>query len=730
MPLPQYRLDDRGFDDLVADLLARIPAHTPEWTNPATADPGVTLIELFAYLADTLLYRANLIPDRQRLAFLRLLKIPMRPAQAAQGLIALAPANPRLVQAQIVPRFTPVMGPAPFETRGELTVLPLEGQTYAKRRPSEDELNQLASVIAGLQSVYSLGEVAPYLVTPLFPEGEIDKRGFDFAADSVDASVWLALLAPRGADLAAVWQALERDQSGSRILNVGVAPQLESAQMQEEITAPASLRSVWEWELSSGRLDTNGEPEYLSLDVLLDTTAGFARNGVVRLELPDADDIGAPPNDVAIDYRAGVGGRPPRLDDPDVAGRLLAWLRLRPQRQVNSLALSWFGINAVEVDQRRTLVNVVIGVSDGQGDQTVGLPGTSVERETLKLQVEEPGRGFVDWRGVDELAASGRDDRVYELDAEAGTIRFGDGVRGQVPALGMRIRVETMRYGGGAAGNLAVGNLKGISLPGLKATQPLPTRGGADAESVEHAERRIPEFLRHGDRAVTADDYERLAIDTPGVVIGRVEVLPRFKPHQRRSGIPGVVSVMVIPQSAGRQAPNPRPDRLVLERVRTYLEPRRPLATELYVIGVDYVPVAVSVAVGINDGAPRDEVLRTVRQALRDFLWPLAPGGHGGEGWPLGRAVATQELEVMVARVAGVRVVNGVSLFSRSETGWQALPQQNMQQGQRLELALWQLPELLAVVVVDDAFAPQQIGQADETGRRAGVAIPVAREVC
>lgn len=730
MPLPQYRLDDRGFDDLVADLLSRIPAHTPEWTNPATADPGVTLIELFAYLADTLLYRANLIPERQRLTFLRLLKIPMRPAQAAQGLIALAPANPRVVQVQVVPRFTRITGPAPFETRGELTVLPLQGQAYAKRRPSDEESSQLASVIAGLQSVYALGDVAPYLVTPLFPEGEIDKRGFDFANDSVDACAWIALLAPRGADLAAVWQALERDQAGSRILNVGVAPQLESAQMQEEITTPASLRSVWEWELSSGRLDANGEPEYLSLDVLLDTTAGFARNGVVRLELPDADDIGAPSNDVAIDYRAGVGSRPPRLDDPDVAGRLLAWLRLRPQRQVSALALSWLGINAIEVDQRRTLVNVVIGVSDGLGDQTLALPGSSVERETLRVQVEEPGRGFVDWIPVDELAAAGRDDRVFELDSEAGSLRFGDGVRGRIPGLGMRIRVETMRYGGGAAGNLAVGNLKGISLAGLKVAQPLPTRGGADAESVDHAEKRIPDYLRHGDRAVTADDYERLAIDTPGVTLGRVEVLPRFKPHQRRSNIPGVVSVMVIPQAAGRQAPNPRPDRLVLERVRSYLEPRRPLATELYVIGVDYVPVAISVAVGITDGAARDEVLRAVRQALRDFLWPLSPGGHSGEGWPLGRAVATQELEVMVARVAGVRVVNGVNLFARKEAGWQLLPLLNAQQGQRLELALWQLPELLAVVVVDDTNAPQQIGQADEMGRRAGVPIPVAREVC
>src|ERR671927_30382 len=93
MPLLPPALADRNFDDLVDELLARIPAHTPEWTNPRPGDPGRTLIELFAWLTDTILYRANLIPERQRLAFLRLLGIQMRPAIAARGLITLGFAD-------------------------------------------------------------------------------------------------------------------------------------------------------------------------------------------------------------------------------------------------------------------------------------------------------------------------------------------------------------------------------------------------------------------------------------------------------------------------------------------------------------------------------------------------------------------------------------------------------------------------------------------------------------
>ncbi len=128
MPIPLYNLDDRNFEDLVSEMLERIPAHTPEWKNHHKGDPGRTLIELFAWLADTILYRVNLIPDRQRLAFLRLLNIPMIPAQPAKGIITLQHANDKTTKSTSVPLHTTVKGPVDFETCSEITVLPVQGQ--------------------------------------------------------------------------------------------------------------------------------------------------------------------------------------------------------------------------------------------------------------------------------------------------------------------------------------------------------------------------------------------------------------------------------------------------------------------------------------------------------------------------------------------------------------------------------------------------------------------------
>ena len=276
----------------------------------------------------------------------------------------------------------------------------------------------------------------------------------------------------------------------------------------------------------------------------------------------------------------------------------------------------------------------------------------------------------------------------------------------------------------------------GSPAAAVKVAQPLALQGGADAETLDVAERRIPALLRHRDRAVTEDDYRRLALEVPGVDVGRVIVMPRFKPHDRRFDVPGVVSVMALPDRVLGPAPNPRPDKPFLERVHAYLAARSPLATELYVIGCEYVPLGVSVAVALRDGFGRDAVLFDVREALKRLLWPLPPGGSDGAGWTLGRAVREREIEVEISRVAGVREVAGLNLFEKGVgvdgSVWRLLPRISADPSQVLPLAPWQLPELLSVVAVDASLGvPTSLAALPNPFAEAGaVAVPVVPEVC
>jgi len=744
MPITPPRLDDRSYEDLVEELLARISAHTPEWTAQQAGDPGRTLLELFAWLADTVLYRANLIPERQRLAFLELLGMPMEPARPARGVVTISLDEKSPLSSVTLAREARLPGPVHFETLSEITVLPVTGECYIKRALSGNEKDELAGVIEGLRQFHNLeGPAEAYVTTPAFANGMFDRPGLDVVQDTADRSLWIALLAKRAEDVSAVKSALAGDGEGSEVLNVGIAPAVEMPASFEDIRPTGALEHSW-WISTPDLMDD--APVYSSLRRLADTTRDFTRRGVESLVLPGGvEDFGVLEGDARKEANAGVGDRPPRLDDPDKLARLLAWLRLRPADKLESMRLSWVGINAVEIDQRQTVRNRVIGQSDGSGDQVFQLSAASVEEESLELQVEERGRGYVQWQAVSDLALSGRDDGVFVLDSEAGTVRFGNGITGRIPGAGRRIRVARMRFGGGLGGNLPAGTLEQIEARGvdgtpvirkLKVIQGIATQGGCAAETLEEAEQRIPARLQHRNRAVTEDDYRTLAAATPGASIGRVEVLPRFMPRQRRFNVPGVVSVMVLPKKQMTEPPAPRPDQPLIQKVHDHLSVRRPLATELYVIGCEYVPVALSVGITVRAGFGPDQVNHDVRQALQEHLWSLSPQGPQGQGWPLGRSVRDRELEVVVARVRGVGTVSSINLFERQNRQWQAV--QRLQECEAVEIGLtdWQLPELLAVAVSTDGVTPEGVtgmasgGGGEIEGRGVGVALPVVPESC
>lgn len=80
MPITLPNLDDRRYEDLVEEARSLIPSYAPEWTDHNESDPGITLIEMFAYLSEMLIYRLNRVTDASRYAFLKLLDPGMKPS--------------------------------------------------------------------------------------------------------------------------------------------------------------------------------------------------------------------------------------------------------------------------------------------------------------------------------------------------------------------------------------------------------------------------------------------------------------------------------------------------------------------------------------------------------------------------------------------------------------------------------------------------------------------------
>jgi hypothetical protein len=723
LPLPSPILDDRSYQQLRDELIRRIPVYAPEWTDHNASDPGITLIELFAFLGENLLYRFNQIPDATKLAFLRLLQIPLRPATAAKALVTLT--NTDTGGAPIlVPIGTQMMaGSLPFDSLSEVSAWPLEvtavGKIVAPEPQSADEkefaqasIDARGGIRQGEQAAYYRNQTVPG--DPSAPDAapvdfSIAAGAVDFQK-SVDGIIWLAL---RKTPSTVV------NKLGGALLSFGfipdpVVPSLDQIAQCPGVGASDSGAEMI-WEASTGHLDSNQQPTYTTIKVEADTTRGLAQQGVVQLRLPgDITTLGVfTPSDPDLQ---GTGDFPPQLEDQNLAQNVIFWLRASRRDPARALGkLLFVGINATEVVQMIKAPPEFVGTGDASASQTYRLIHRPVIVGTTKIEVEEAS-GWKDWEAVDGFEDSQEGSRHYVLDPEAGSITFGNGIRGRAPQIGERIRAVEYRYGGGPNGNVGASAISQVAgLSGVKCSNPMPAVGGAPGESIAEGLERIPgEFRRH-DRAVTRSDFQELALATPGAAVGRAECIPLFDPSTKNTDAAGVVSVMVWPRVDLKNPNAPQPDRTLLNQVCSWLDARRLVTTELYVIPPSYQKIAVAVGLQAKPGYGIEAVRRWVELVIRQYLAPLPPYGPEGGGWPLGRAVFAPELEAAALQVEGVQYIECLRLarWDDTEKKWAEAtivpdgdgcpPREN------IPLMAWEVPELTEITVVQGpALAPGQ----------------------
>jgi len=714
--LPVPVLDDRTYDQLVAELLGRIPAYTPEWTNQQASDPGVTLLELFAFLGENLLYRFNQIPDATRLWLLRMLQVPPLPARPSSGLVTLDQQSPSPGAAPQVDKGSTVRaGTVPFETLEDVVSLPVTARALAKMpapAPTTPEL--IAAVQRAIAAMGGLppGE-APLFYAPQTLKTSPSAAGVDSlqVSQSVNGTLWVAVIAADGVSPAGLLT--PGSPLDGQALSIGIwltdqYPTMAEVDPCAGLNPPpspgqAAPPPAVNWQISVAHTDGQGDPVYVPAKLDADSTAGLTMGGVATIRLPAGLASAGWPVGTATPPSpdlAGTGDWPPVLDDnPPV----VFWLRAYPASPATTIPdLSFVGLNATTVDQMQTAGPEFVGTGNGMASQQLGLVNGSVDAASLVLQVEEQ-QVWVTWTQVETFAGAGPNDRVYLLDAASGTVTCGDTLRGRAFQISERIRALSYRYGGGSAGNVAAGAVSTIgSSATVTVTNPLAFSGGADAETIDDAMTRIPAELSNHDRAVTADDFAELA-SIQGV--GRAECLPHFYPPTPDQPAAGVVTVVVWPSADPLHPDAPTPDRSLLSAVCAQLDPRRLVTTELYVVPPTYHQIAVSVGVHAQPGYSGNAVCNWVETILRQYLSPLPPYGPAGGGWPLGRQVFGPELMAAALQVEGIDYLEPVQLGELDSSGnWHAAGP-----AQPIVLERWEVVQLSSItVVVGTPLAPGQ----------------------
>jgi hypothetical protein len=275
----------------------------------------------------------------------------------------------------------------------------------------------------------------------------------------------------------------------------------------------------------------------------------------------------------------------------------------------------------IPVEEGRLFADEVLGRSDGSADQRFAIPHPQVvyrppgsQRQAgtdVVITTVPDGGSPATWKQRDTLAFSGAGDHHFVLEVdenERATVVFGDGTFGAVAPRQATVRA-TYRTGGGQAGNVAPGeiqtvvNAPAIALLGATVTNPLAATGGDDRESIEHAVRHAPAVSRSQGRAVTAQDYESLALSLPGV--GKVLA---------RRGAWNQVTLVVAPSGGGHVSD-------VLElKLKAFLEDKRMLSQTVEVQEARYVEILVTARVGVESYYVPEDVFAAVRRSAGALL--------------------------------------------------------------------------------------------------------------
>lgn len=581
MPLEQEapQIDTRSYDQIRRALLARIPRYLPEWTDYNESDPGITLIELFAWLSEQLFFEMSRVPERSYIKFLKLL---------GQELRAAVPATAYLMF-EALPNVTSSSVPS--------------GAQFGAQPPGSDIV------------IFEAGEGIGLICLPLSDVQVFDGASFTVVSEAnktpgttfrpfgwtpqVGSALYLGFKKENPAGPNSIFPA----QMSWRIFLPVDTPECRIVRSDEIQAAPVPpVELAWEY------TPEDAPDTWRRLQVIDDQSAAFTREGTIKIQGPSnavMRSVGRIPEKrfwlrVRVADKSYPTGRAPLIDV------------IRP--------------NVAEVQSLATVREETLGESTGLPDQVFTLQRRPVQPDSLILDIEgpPPDRKLTQWTRKDDLLASGRDSEHYVLNATAGEVRFGDGLNGLIPVAGSVVIARKYRYGGGLRANVGADMIT-LPLSALtdvaSVTNLRPAVCGNDEQQLDDFLKTAPTRLRHRNRAVVADDYAMLAEEVGEV--GKAIALAQFHPDYPGVEVPGAVTVVVVPQT---DDPAPRPSLALLEAICRYLEPRRVLATELNVIEPIYTKITVEATVAVEPYASFDIVRNEIIAAINADLDPLGRG--------------------------------------------------------------------------------------------------------
>ncbi|MEM7579517.1 MAG: putative baseplate assembly protein [Cyanobacteria bacterium P01_A01_bin.80] len=688
--LPKSDLDDRTFKDLVDECILRIPRYCPEWTNFNPGDPGITLVELFAWLSDQMMLRFNQVPRRNYVTFLEMLGIRLQPAVPAQTELTFYLSSTQANDYEIAPG----VEVATVRTENQEAIVFSTEKLLTIGKPEITHFLTASTAAQKLESNLNSGiAVLNDRLTNIWTQNH--ENGWEGRAQSIFAEqpqpgncFYLVF----GAEQNLAGNVLAIKLKGEAATSTGINPDY-----------PPRRWEAW-----------NGEFwQPILLQETDDGTNGFSFRDTeqpIPNSVAEGEVILHLPLELPVTYFSSYQGRWLRCVYIPPNGVQSGFLRSPELLGISARAVG----GTVRASQCSLVEDEFLGKSDGNPGQRFQLQHTSIlPRESDENLLVIPPGGLPEiWEEVNDFAESAPNDRHYILDSLTGEIQFGPLIReprqireqikvrakmqvagantlqvqeeaaamhlmerqyGAIPPKASQIRMVRYRHGGGKKGNVQSHTLQipKTAIPYVeRVTNHINARNGIDAESLEDAVLRVPKLLRTRDRAVTPEDFENLALQAGGGAVARAYCPPMSNHHSRR----GMVELLIVPQVNTEGVhrgegvdPNEFALNSVLEKqILSYLDERRLLGVEVRLQQPEYVGVSVQAEVGLepeyNHPQAQQTIIQNLLMSLYRFLNPLT-GGYEGKGWNFGASVYTSDIVSLFQNTIGVRYLGAILLF-------------------------------------------------------------------
>lgn len=653
--LPDIRLDDEDFDEILEKARKMIPGLSSDWTDFNYHDPGITFLELFAWMKEMQQYHMDQISFRHRIKYWKLLGISCKDRRPACAMLTILgqeegflPRGSRFYADKVC-----------FETLGQEYV----SLVHVQKGIREDESGR---------HHFSLEQEGGRLRIPLF--GKNPKGGEHFLLalttplkKQVEHHLYLKIYDGYPVKRNPVKEGESFLPLAKLKLEALTDRGFEEISILEDETHQLLFSGYLKFRITQDMKEMEGQYwlRFVLLEAGYDTApeieAVSFRTFLVHQQHTLAECVEgvlSPQGEFFLDSALSLTGETELYAETEEGfqlyeGRLTrnstqGGVSLCPEDDLKDKRLMVFCLESEFLLQRE--------VGEGTGfpfqEFELNISGFCKEGFVLMVETQQGSNCYREWSQVEDFDHSAPEDFHYVLKGE--TLQFGDCYHGCAPE--GRIFIGAVKTTLGSEGNVKAGSINKWESKLLRSVvNEEHAFGGTMEESARDCEARARELFLHTQRAVTYADYEELALRTPGLRIRAVKAVPVTALKRQDGSIDETRVVLTVDPFSEEERKQPSP--AYLKNISQMLETKRMIGTRVQILPSEYV--GVSVFAEVTADSYYEQVRFNIGRALEEYF--------GGQGWEFGRPVRYGDIYGLLDTLPGVSSVRTITLDAKGK---------------------------------------------------------------